>query len=112
MIRFAEAVARLDGDVELLREMAAITIEDFPAVQAGLEEAIARGDCDRAACSFHHMKGMLSTFESAGVTIDLQTMLDLASQGELDEARSLYRKKQPEIAQLVKQIESSLHVRS
>ena len=102
--QFSAALARLDGDVTLLREMATITIEDLPSVQNDLEDAVNKDDAERAANGFHRLKGMLSTFESEGVTIDIQEMLDLTRQGNLDEARALYARSKPAITQLVGQV--------
>ena len=88
--RFAEAIERLDGDERLLREMAAITSADLPDVIRETEMALAEGDCEHAASGLHKLKGMLSTFESNGVTLEIQEMLDLARKEKAEQAHQEY----------------------
>ena len=101
---FAPAIARLDGDIELLRAMAAIACEDLPAIHADIEEAIDEGNCAEAEMSLHRIKGMLSTFQSDGVTLEIQDLLDLARKEQEDEVRALYRRRKPAIDALIERI--------
>ncbi len=102
--RFTAALERLDGDVGLLREMAIITSEDLPDVRDSVDIAIGEGDDEKAASSLHKLKGMLSTFESDGVTLEIQGMLDLARQGKMGELRQAYVHQKPAIEELADQI--------
>ena len=102
--RFAGALSRLDGDIRLLREMAAITSEDLPEVTSAVDQAMAQGDNDQAARSLHRLKGMLSTFDSEGVTLHIQETLQLARSGDTQEMRHHYRQHQQELEQLIQQI--------
>ena len=88
--RFQPALERLDGDLELLCEMAAITCEDLPGVKQSTETALEEGDCEKAASGLHKLKGMLSTFESDGVALDLQDALDAARKEKTELARVYY----------------------
>ena len=104
--RFEEAVARLDGDVGLLREMAAITAEDLPEVKQQTEAAIEAGDAQRAAGGLHKLKGMLSTFESDGVVLDIQELLDAARKAAMRDVQEGYRLHRDAIEELIAQVAS------
>ena len=88
--RFQDALNRLDGDIELLCEMAAITAPDCPEVIGQIENAFDSEDCEAGARGLHKLKGMLSTFESDGVVIEMQELLELARKNKLEELRRAY----------------------
>ncbi len=102
--RFSPALERLDGNVELLREMAEITSEDLPGVRAEVASAVAAGDCDSARQGIHKLKGMLSTFESDGVTVEIQELLDLSRKRRAAELKTQYESQKAAIAELCDQI--------
>lgn len=83
--RFAAAIERLDGDFDLLCQMAAITAPDCPSVVADAQSDIDEGNCENASRSLHKLKGMLSTFDSDGVVLEIQEMLQLARRERLAE---------------------------
>jgi len=110
--RFRPALERLDGEVSLLCEMAAITAEDLPEVKEATETALEEGDCEQAASGLHKLKGMLSTFDADGVVLDIQEVLDAAHSlayteiirhGEIWENDTIYRAIElaPELFQVV-----------
>lgn len=102
--RFAPALDRLDGDISLLREMASITSEDLPEVRVAVKKAIADGDCERSAANLHKLKGMLSTFESEGVTLEIQEMLDLARKGKVSNVQEAFKQYESAIDELARQV--------
>ena len=102
--RFEEAVARLDGDVGLLREMAAITSEDLPEVWQQINNAIEAGDQQASASGLHKLKGMLSTFESDGVVLDIQELLDSARRGAMDDLKEGFQQHSAAIRELIGEV--------
>ncbi|MCO8120119.1 Hpt domain-containing protein [Stieleria sp. TO1_6] len=102
--RFAAAIERLDGDVDLLCEMAAITAPDCPAVLEQIESSLGQGECESAAAPLHKLKGMLSTFDADGVALEIQEMLEHARRGHLQELRQSFDQHQHEIVQLIDEI--------
>lgn len=99
--RFSEAVARLEGDVDLLREMACMTSKRFPGIIAAVESAMDAVDLDSAAKSLHQLKGMLSTFETEGVIVEIQDLLNACRAGESDSAREKFDRYRGSIDELV-----------
>ena len=63
---FAEALGRLGGDEELLRELAAILLDDVPPLVEGIQNSIAAGDFDEAHRDAHALKGLVVTFDERG----------------------------------------------
>lgn len=104
--RFRRALERLDGNRELLCEMAAITSEDLPDVIGTTETAIAEGDCDAAAMGLHKLKGMLSTFDAESVVLEIQEMVNEARSSNAEAVRVGYERLTNELEQLVSQINS------
>ena len=102
--RFFDAVERLDGDVTLLRRMASVTSEDLPGVAEAAEQAIAEENCEHAIQFLHQLKGMLSTFESQGVTLEVQDMLNTARRGDIQSVKKLFHVNKREIHELVSQV--------
>ncbi len=102
--RFGDALHRLDGDVELLREMAKITSEDLPEVVAQVESAIAAEDVESTVRNLHKLKGMLSTFEAEGVTLQIQEMLDAARKSRMREVTQSYGQQKYGVHELIKQV--------
>jgi HPt (histidine-containing phosphotransfer) domain-containing protein len=102
--RFASALERLDGDLELLSEMATVTVPDCPAAIERVQEALDESDTERAARSLHKLKGMLSTFDSEGVVLEIQETMELARRDAVEETRSLFAKQRPKLEALVRDI--------
>ena len=92
--RFGPALKRLDGDVELLCEMAAITAPDCAAVIARVSQAMSESDAEEAARALHKLKGMLSTFDTDGAVLEIQDILDQTRRGRLKEASVSFRERQ------------------
>ncbi|MCC9602780.1 Hpt domain-containing protein [Stieleria sp. JC731] len=103
--RFAGALQRLDGDFELLCEMAAVTLPDCPDVIARIQSELEDGDAAKAASSLHKLKGMLSTYETEGVVIEIQEMLAMARRGSVQECKSMFEKELPRINALTEEIQ-------
>ncbi|TWU44299.1 hypothetical protein Q31b_18350 [Novipirellula aureliae] len=102
--RFAEAISRLGGDEGLLREMAAITSADLPEVINETDQALCAGKSDQAASGLHKLKGMLSTFETGGATIEIEEMLSFARHREVAKAKTKFDHHRSEIDELVAEI--------
>jgi HPt (histidine-containing phosphotransfer) domain-containing protein len=63
-----EALARLDGDQELLEELAGIFLDESPEILRRLRDALERGDAEAVAAEAHSMKGSVSNFGVASAT--------------------------------------------
>ncbi len=62
MLDLEAALERADGDLDLLREVAGLFLEERPKMMMALEEALRAGDAPGLARAAHAMKGCVSTF--------------------------------------------------
>jgi HPt (histidine-containing phosphotransfer) domain-containing protein len=56
------ALSRVGGDEELLKEIAAIFLDDYPKGLAEIREALAGGDAKKLESAAHSMKGSVGNF--------------------------------------------------
>ncbi len=57
-----EALSRIDGDTELLRELAGLFLENYPAQLTGIKSAIIRQDSKALESIAHNFKGSVGVF--------------------------------------------------
>jgi two-component system, sensor histidine kinase and response regulator len=80
-----QALARLDGDEELLRELARIFLRESPEILQRLRHAIERGDPKAVTVEAHSMKGSVSNF---GVSSATEAALAIEKMGRENDLRS------------------------
>ncbi len=102
--RFAEALRRVSGDCELLSAMAAMVAEDAPAVMNDLRDQVAANEMYEVAATAHKLKGMLSTFETAGPVLELEEMMSSARKGQPQETASILKRSERQINELLVEI--------
>jgi HPt (histidine-containing phosphotransfer) domain-containing protein len=56
------ALSRVGDDAELLKEIAALFMEDYPSVLAEIRAAAARGDAEGVERAAHGLKGSVANF--------------------------------------------------
>jgi len=88
----AEALARTDGDADLLREIASLFVEEAPKLLQGLRHALATSDADQTTHLAHSLKGELGCL-AAGTAMaqarrleEMARRKDLAPAGEICDA--------------------------
>jgi HPt (histidine-containing phosphotransfer) domain-containing protein len=73
----AVALSRVGGDVELLKEIAILFLDDYPKSLSELHEAVESGDARRLERTAHGLKGSVSNFGARPVVnaaLQLETM--------------------------------------
>lgn len=83
------ALARVGGDVDLLREIAGLFIEDYPRVVNQLDEAIARGDAQTLERTAHGLKGSVATFGAHDAMEAARTLESLGRAHKFEEVRQV-----------------------
>jgi two-component system, sensor histidine kinase and response regulator len=71
----AEALARIEGDEELLLELCQIFRENSPKLLLKLQQAVAAGNCDGVLHAAHSLKGE-SSYLSASATSNAALQLE------------------------------------
>ena len=84
-----EALARVDGDKELLGEMATLFLEEYPRFLAQIQEAISKKDSSSLSYAAHTLKGQSAILLPAAAFEAAFTLERIGRQGDL--ARPLSR---------------------
>ena len=96
----AVALARVEGDWELLAELIELFADDCPRLLAEIEQAIAQGEGTALTRAAHALKGAASNF-GAEIVVGLALRLEeLGQAGQLAEANTLCPKLETEVARL------------
>ena len=104
----AAALARLDGDVDLLRELASLLAEDAPQSLAQIGEAIAARDPLRVEKTAHKLKGSLSPFCAANAFEAAKSLEEMGHSGRLDGADQKYQDLENHLDRLLAQLAESI----
>jgi HPt (histidine-containing phosphotransfer) domain-containing protein len=90
LIDFAELLARVENDRELMRDLLVIFKEEFPRYYQALHDAVASLDAKQVASEAHSLKGMLSNLAASETAEAAARIEQLGRSGETSEfARSL-----------------------
>ncbi|MBZ5672744.1 MAG: Hpt domain-containing protein [Acidobacteriia bacterium] len=82
----AAALARVGGDLDLLKEIAALFLEEYPRELDDLHKAMATGDARLLERTAHGLKGSVANF-GARAAVDSAFQLErLGKAGKLDQA--------------------------
>ena len=82
----AAALARVGGDVDLLKEIAALFLDEYPQALDSLHKALATGDAKTIERSAHSLKGSVANF-GARTAVDAAFELEqLGRAHKLDQA--------------------------
>jgi HPt (histidine-containing phosphotransfer) domain-containing protein len=74
------ALSRVGGDAELLKEIAALFMEDYPNVLAEIQAAAARGDPPGVERAAHGLKGSVANF-GAQAAVDAALQIERIGRG-------------------------------
>ena len=90
----AAVMARFDGDVEILRDIAILFFEDYPKTFSKVRGAVERRDATEAARAAHTLKGSVSNFSSevADLILEIEQMALGGSISKADKACVLLEK--------------------
>ncbi|MCA9161158.1 MAG: Hpt domain-containing protein [Planctomycetales bacterium] len=79
------ALAALDGERELLSQLATMFVEDSHELLGTLDQAVAAENCRSAHHAIHSLKGQVATFFAAPVVELAQRLEHEAAEGRLTE---------------------------
>jgi two-component system, sensor histidine kinase and response regulator len=96
----AEALKRLGGDEDLLRELCQIFLEESPKHLQKLREAIADVDAEATMRAAHNLKGELGYLGAAGAMQAAQELEDMGHQQTLSGAAEVFTLLERELSNL------------
>ena len=94
----AAVVARLNGDRELLAEIAGLYLEDEPALLAQLEAAMEAGQAQGVRRAAHALKGSVANFAAARAQAAALALEQAGRSGNLADAPALLDTLRAELA--------------
>jgi len=97
----AEALERLDGDDELLREVVGLVHEEWLLQSAALESGLRQSNAPAVAAAAHSLKGAVSQLSSAGLAEGAAQVERAARSGDLIAAEASWRSTAPQIETLI-----------
>jgi HPt (histidine-containing phosphotransfer) domain-containing protein len=77
------ALARVGGDVDLLKELAGMFMEEYPRLMNQVREGLQRGDAAAASNAAHQLKGLLAQFGAENARQAAYSVEHPARQGDL-----------------------------
>ncbi len=96
----ASALARVEGDAELLGEMAGLFLDSYPELLSEIRDAVARDDRQALERAAHSLKGSVGNF-AARAAVDASLRLEMmARHGDLTESEQALNALEEEIERL------------
>ncbi len=102
--QFQDALTRLGGDIELMKTMAAIVVEDGPILQRQMVDAASADDWVSTADASHSLRGLLATFQLGGAVSKLEQLERLARQGDGPAVKSMLGECVADVKSLIRQV--------
>lgn len=97
-----EALKRLEGEEELLKSLAEICIDEFPALLSKIKAAIDSHDSESLGKSAHELKGSVASFGKKAVFKTSSELEMMGKEDRLDDAEKTYGVLVKDIELLVK----------
>jgi CheY-like chemotaxis protein/HPt (histidine-containing phosphotransfer) domain-containing protein len=95
---WSEALERIDGDMEFLRELVDMFLDEAPTLLSQIEEAAKNYDGERLQRTAHQLKGAMSNFGAKDAIKAAQTLETLGAKRDFANAETEYRTLQNEIS--------------
>jgi CheY-like chemotaxis protein len=103
------ALARIDGDQELWRELIGLFLHDHPWQMAEIRRALAEGDGPGMARAAHMLKGSVGNFKAEAAFKAAQLLETRGSEGSLAQAAAAWAELEREIEQLKEVLQAELN---
>jgi CheY-like chemotaxis protein len=97
----AAALDLVDGDIELLREMTVVFIEEVPRLMSGIEDALASEDVRSLERAAHALKGTVGSFAANRAYEVARRVEEAAREGRDEEARNSVAALREEMERLI-----------
>jgi two-component system, sensor histidine kinase and response regulator len=100
------ALSRVGGDLDLLKEIATLFVQDYPRVLLELHQAIACGDAQAVERTAHGLKGSVSTFGARAAMEAARTLENMGRARELAELHPVLDRLELALAALRPELEN------
>ncbi len=100
VIDWTGAFKHFEGDVELLKEIAGMFLEETPLVMDKIKDALRRGDSNALERAAHTVKGSVGNFAAKPAFQAAQRVEQIGRDGDMGEAEEAYRALEAELERL------------
>jgi CheY-like chemotaxis protein len=87
-VRFDQALARLEGDSEILKEQMEYFLKDSPQLLLDIKTAVSHKDANALFIAAHRLKGLAGGFDAHQLAAEASHLEQMGKTGDLTEARS------------------------
>lgn len=101
-----EALMRVEGDRELLGEMAGVFLEEYPMLLVTMQDALSHGNAQTLTFAVHTLKGSVANFAATNAFEAALKLEKIARQGNLPQAKAALAELEAELARLVPMLNS------
>jgi two-component system sensor histidine kinase/response regulator len=99
------ALARVGGDLDLLKEIATLFVQDYPKVLLELHQAVESGDAQAVERTAHGLKGSVSTFGARAAMEAARTLENMGRARQLAELHNVLHTLEHALADLRPELE-------
>jgi HPt (histidine-containing phosphotransfer) domain-containing protein len=96
-----EALARVEGDRELLCEMAGVFLDEYPMLLVTMQDALSHGNAQTLTFAVHTLKGSVANFAATNAFEAALRLEKIARQGNLPQAKAALAELEAELIRLV-----------
>ena len=100
----AAILDRIEGDLELLHEIAHVYIQNYPPLLAEIRAAISSGDSRALYSAAHTLKSAVGTFEAPSAVQAIVNIEAIASSTDLSQALEALLTLEAQLAQLEREL--------
>jgi len=100
MLNLDEALNRVDGDRELLSEMAGVFLDEYPLLLVTMQDALSHGNAQTLTYAVHTLKGSVANFAATSVFEAALKLEKIGRQGNLTQAKTALAELEAELARL------------
>jgi PAS domain S-box-containing protein len=100
VISWEDAVKQMEGDVDLLKEIAEMFLEESPVLMDRMRQATAEGDCKKLERAAHTIKGSVGNFAAKPAFDAAQKLENLGRDGDMNHAVEAFKTLEREIERL------------
>jgi len=100
ILNLDEALNQVDGDKELLSEMAGVFLDEYPRLLTAMHDALSHGNAQTLTYAVHTLKGSVGNFAASGAFEAALRLEKLGRQGNLSQAQGALTELEEQLAYL------------
>jgi HPt (histidine-containing phosphotransfer) domain-containing protein len=99
---------RIDGDMDLLRDLIGIFAKEYPGILLRIESAINQGEGTELQKASHKLKGSVLQFSASGAAAAAANLEDMGKTGNLDGAGASLAQLKSEVGALMESLNAMI----